>query len=714
MEKAFEGKKRKPDNDIIEIDTINKEREVKDHKNKRNNRGKNKGKENPTDENVDQVQDGIKKDWNVGGKNFDIKRDLKSEKFENYYRVQLAKYFENEGQFQLFIDKMREKLPCVFRINTANPFWKKFRDILTDENIVKNLSGGEDYGIKITQMLLTNSEYWKNLIFNINIPRFELKRNESLSVFHKLIQKSVDSGLMSRQEAVSMIPPILMNPSNTDKIFDMCAAPGSKTAQFLEVFYRNYDFLDPNSVNKDTGFVIANDNNWNRAFMMTHQLKRLNTAAMVVISHDAQFFPFLYDESNERILFDKILADVPCSSDAVLRKLPHRWRNWSPKDSFNLHKLQLSIIKRGVSLLKPGGTIVYSTCSLNPIENEAVVSEVMKSHEHELEILDMTELSINSHINFRRGLTTWKVFIDDKSDKSNKNLIEIKNKEDPLITTSLKDLIEDSYFPPDEHTANNIYKLQNCVRLFPHDSDTSGFFITVFKKKLANVEQLEKGHKDKKIHNSTKDISFVINSNTEIIKWIQDFYGFNANENSAQFPIDQLVTSSKIFKKINFVSKGVANLINSDKRNQLKLINIGVKLFSMNKQKNPEEDLDYCKYRICQDGLFYAIPFLTKRIFFRQEEFFINLLKNIHIPMVDLDDEEFKTQLKSVRYGCIVIVCVKNLPIQNHGFQSEYYIPYLKENYIDALCCQISNSRLSTMINKDHQHVFDLKFSIKR
>ena len=95
--------------------------------------------------------------------------------------------------------------------------------------------------------------------------------------FHKFIQYGVDGGVVSRQEAVSMIPPMLMQISPEDKLFDMCAAPGSKTAQFLETVYENYNFLDKNQYLKDTGFVLANDNNHQRAYMMVHQLKRLFT-----------------------------------------------------------------------------------------------------------------------------------------------------------------------------------------------------------------------------------------------------------------------------------------------------------------------------------------------------------------------------------------------------------------------------------------------------
>lgn len=148
---------------------------------------------------------------------------------------------------------MREKLPCVFRINVANTYWKIYREKLTNPEFVRNILGGEDFGIKITPKNLTNIEEYKDLIYHINVPRSEFKKNQNLTNFHSFIQKGVDAGLISRQEAVSMIPPLLMRVKHTDAVFDVCAAPGSKTAQFLEVFYKNYDYLDPNSIQTDTG-----------------------------------------------------------------------------------------------------------------------------------------------------------------------------------------------------------------------------------------------------------------------------------------------------------------------------------------------------------------------------------------------------------------------------------------------------------------------------
>lgn len=71
------------------------------------------------------------------------------------------------------------------------------------------------------------------------------------------------------------------------------------------------------------------------------------------------------------------MVDVPCSGDGAIRKLPNRWKMWNSKDGMELHEVQIQLLKRAIELTKVGGTIVYSTCSLNPIENEAVISEVL-------------------------------------------------------------------------------------------------------------------------------------------------------------------------------------------------------------------------------------------------------------------------------------------------------------------------------------------------
>ena len=693
---------------------IGKKRETKDNYMKKEKPQNEKSNKKSKKRNKKEKKEKDEKKNEIAWKNiaFQQEQNLKNEKFEYYYKTQFSKIFTTPEKFEELISKLREKLPCVFRISKAHPFHEGYKKILLDESFLKKLLGDQYNLIKIELKNLTNFKEWINLVYNININRMELKKNDLLKNFHKFIQYGVDGGVISRQEAVSMIPPMLMQTTPNDKIFDMCAAPGSKTAQFLETVYENYNFLDKKEYLKDTGFVLANDNNCQRAYMMVHQLKRLNTAGMVVVCHDAQLFPTLYNDNelNNKFFFDKILADVPCSSDAVMRKLPMKWKKWNTKESFSLHKLQLQILQKGVNLLKPGGVISYSTCSLNPIENEAVVAEIMRNYSKngELEILDVKKYFEGTDIIPHNGLNNWTVMIEDKEDKNKLNIIKDMN--DKLYIEN-KNIIAESCFPKDD--IKNL-GLEKCNRFFPNDSDTSGFFITLIKK----VKNFKKEETDKiktvkpnisepKKNDNEGDFYFVKDIYEDKIDWIRNYYGIDD-----EFPFEQLATFSKICKKINFISRGVMNLLKLDKNKKLFIQNAGVKLFKANKQKD-ENAVNFCLYRVCQDGLMYLLPFMHKRIFFVNEKIFVNVLKKKEIKHEDIiEDEELKNKLNEIGTGCVVLVNVKNKPNENQIIGKEYE-EYLKNNFIDAICCHNATTRITTMINKEHQHIFELKYKIE-
>uniref|UniRef100_A0A4W5NSI0 NOP2/Sun RNA methyltransferase 2 n=1 Tax=Hucho hucho TaxID=62062 RepID=A0A4W5NSI0_9TELE len=157
-----------------------------------------------------------------------------------------------------------------------------------------------------------------------------------------------------------MIPPLLkIEPHH--KILDMCAAPGSKTAQLIVMLHSDMDipFLE--------GFVIANDMDNKRCYLLVHQAKRLNSPCIMVVNHDASCIPRLQidtvDGQKDTLFHDRILCDVAC-------------------------RLQIRIAVRGVEQLAVGGRMVYSTCSLNTVEDEAVIATVLDKSEGALELAD--------------------------------------------------------------------------------------------------------------------------------------------------------------------------------------------------------------------------------------------------------------------------------------------------------------------------------------
>ena len=192
---------------------------------------------------------------------------------------------------------------------------------------------------------------------------------KEIKELHEFVKLHTDCGHLSRQEAVSMIPALLLNPKPYHKVLDMCASPGSKTAQLIEAIECE------DKTNARPGLVIANDASSKRAYMLVHQTLRVGMDKTAVTCHLGQEFPGLYNESGElqrNQVFDRVLCDVPCSGDGTLRKSPNLWKTWHIGGGLTLHPLQIELAKRAAGLLKIDGLMVYSTCSFNPVENEAV------------------------------------------------------------------------------------------------------------------------------------------------------------------------------------------------------------------------------------------------------------------------------------------------------------------------------------------------------
>ena len=192
----------------------------------------------------------------------------------------------------------------------------------------------------------------------------------------ELLKSLHETGRITRQEVVSMIPVLAMDISPGETVLDMCASPGSKTTQIAECL-------------GDRGIVFANEISNSRANTLVSNVQRHASRSTIVINHDGRHIPKVPMEG-----FDKILVDVPCTGSATTRKNPEVWGKWSPKGGRSLHDLQINLLRKAVSLVRPGGVIVYSTCSLDPIENEAVVAEIIRT-EKNLELLQVSEIPVS-------------------------------------------------------------------------------------------------------------------------------------------------------------------------------------------------------------------------------------------------------------------------------------------------------------------------------
>jgi 16S rRNA (cytosine967-C5)-methyltransferase len=172
--------------------------------------------------------------------------------------------------------------------------------------------------------------------------------------------ESFRRGAISIQDEASQTIPLLLDVQANDHVLDLCAAPGGKTPPLVRA-------AGP------SGVVVAADRHAHRLRAMREQFKRLALTQVRLVELDAASpLPF-------GAFFNRILVDAPCSGTGTLARHPEiRWR-LQPQQLQEFHALQTALLKSALERLAPGGRLVYSTCSLEPEENEQVVDEALRA-----------------------------------------------------------------------------------------------------------------------------------------------------------------------------------------------------------------------------------------------------------------------------------------------------------------------------------------------
>ncbi|CEP02631.1 unnamed protein product (mitochondrion) [Plasmodiophora brassicae] len=291
------------------------------------------------------------------------------------------------------------------------------------------------------------------------------RREEWSPEFKGFLLAATESGLIVRQELVSMIPALMLCEPTGDgaiqSILDMCAAPGSKTSQLLQLVRERTTGLPF----ADDGVVVANDIDANRCQLTLNRLKCTGSSALVMTRCDATCFP-------TNTLFDRVLCDAPCTGDGTIRKSPKMMSRWKSTSGTNLHCLQIKIAARAFQLTKPGGRMVYSTCSLNPVENEAVVQYLLREFGSAIELVDMSKALNGLHRS--PGLSSWEVMAATKSCTKLSSFKDVQSAKDAGFGGNCPS----SVFPLHDSSL----ELSRAMRFVPHLNDSGGFFVAVFQR----------------------------------------------------------------------------------------------------------------------------------------------------------------------------------------------------------------------------------------
>jgi len=297
-----------------------------------------------------------------------------------------------KAEAKKFFDISYTKTPSSLRCNTLKISIKDLKSRL------------ENYGWKLKQPF---SEFPE-----VMVVESELKPGELGNTKEHLL------GYYYVQEISSMLPMLVLKPESGDFILDLCASPGSKTTQAAAMM-------------ENGGTIIANEINMGRVGILNSNLERCGVMNTIVTRKEgvALCEKFL---KKTQFKFDKILVDAPCSGEGTLRKSPKTFLMWNPNMIKKIAGTQRKLAEAALKILKVGGTMIYSTCTLAPEEDEMVVDYLIKNFNIEVEKIVLP-------LKFGCGVCEWEE----------------------------KKMAED---------------VKKCLRLYPQDNNTDGFFVAKIKK----------------------------------------------------------------------------------------------------------------------------------------------------------------------------------------------------------------------------------------
>ncbi len=199
------------------------------------------------------------------------------------------------------------------------------------------------------------------------------------------------NGYIYIQGMSSMLASLVLEPSLRERVLDLCAAPGSKTSHIAALM-------------ANTGSIFAVEKNAKRVQKLRDNLDRLGVTNTHVLHADGFVLPRAHSELIDS--FDTVLVDAPCSNEGYINlSAPASYKFWNPKKYTDMVWQQKGLLKAGFEMVKPGGILVYSTCTLSVEENEGVVNWLLEREDAEVTTIDSRMLE---QIPWCGGILQWK------------------------------------------------------------------------------------------------------------------------------------------------------------------------------------------------------------------------------------------------------------------------------------------------------------------
>lgn len=250
------------------------------------------------------------------------------------------------------------------------------------KNLTRTIIQGYKKKRKVTlrvNTIKTSSEIVMNKLLEANINFEEVSWNKEALVITNADENDIrkldiyENGEIYLQNLSSMLPPILLEPKQGENILDMAAAPGSKTTQIA-------------ALTNNASMITACEINGVRSERLKYNLEKQGVTCSYVMVTDSRRLDDFFS-------FDKILLDAPCSGSGTIYEEDYNLdKTFTQKLITKSSETQLAMLKKAIKLLKPGGEMVYSTCSILDCENEMVVEKALKGTNAEIIPIDYEQV----------------------------------------------------------------------------------------------------------------------------------------------------------------------------------------------------------------------------------------------------------------------------------------------------------------------------------
>lgn len=266
------------------------------------------------------------------------------------FLIEKIKSEYSEDECQKILDGLSKKRKSSFRINKLKTDGKSVEKVLCDENI----------------------DFIKVSFFEDAYIVDDIEKVRNLSIYSE--------GMIYVQSISSMVPPIVLDPKENEDILDMCAAPGGKTTELA-------------SLSNGKSHITACEMNKIRFEKLKYNKELQGANNVFLMQKDAR-------NLDDFLKYDKILLDSPCSSSGTIFVYDKNIGKYFTSELVEKSiKAQRSLISKAIKLLKKGGILVYSTCSILKEENEEIVEYILKNKDMEVEEIELDGIpQLNSKI----------------------------------------------------------------------------------------------------------------------------------------------------------------------------------------------------------------------------------------------------------------------------------------------------------------------------